>query len=304
MSYLKSTLASFSAHMKVALMKRQNIGANNNYLPQEDAGLSKDSMIVILTIVCLLLELIVITFVVWLVWYTCFRQWYQRRRLHRNPERQRAEQILHSHPQPVDLELGIIHARSPPSWPLTDSMEMQTTAPSNYNTEGKHIRSSTSAYYIVHSNRALSTCSEASSLSVDAEGQDITDTAISETYIADTETMQEFESDTSDSDYGFHTPHSSSEGFCTEPVSDNQTHSSTAYEDTVKNATEVSDLQGPFLATDACERDTTSNHSESSSLKSYTIEDTSQAIATDDIEATDVDAKNNVIRKDWAYNAH
>ncbi|KAI0516962.1 hypothetical protein F5B22DRAFT_605694 [Xylaria bambusicola] len=152
-------------------------------------------MIVILTVICLFLELIIVTFIVWLLWYTCFRQWYQRRRSRRNPERQRAEELLNSPPRPIDLELGVIHARSPPNWPLTDTVPLQSATPSNYDKEDRHVQLRTSLSYEKYSNYTPSTLSEASSLSVHVDSLDITD-------IQDTGEMQvlEFNSDDSNPD--------------------------------------------------------------------------------------------------------
>ncbi|KAI0968400.1 hypothetical protein F4678DRAFT_442933 [Xylaria arbuscula] len=204
LSALESTLASFTAQVKVA---SQQIGENNNgHRRREDAGIDKDGVIAMLAIVCVLLELIVMTFILWLLWYTCFRQWCHRKWPQHDPERQRAEQLLNSPRQPADLELGIIHARSPPHWPLTDSMDLQATTPDNYDTETKLEQTRTSTCCVKHSNHTKINPSEISSFSAGPEGLDITDTAIPETYVADTEAVQAHELIITDPDHDPHTP--------------------------------------------------------------------------------------------------
>ncbi|KAJ3561937.1 hypothetical protein NPX13_g8755 [Xylaria arbuscula] len=144
----------------------------------EDNRPSKDHVIVILTIICLFLVFIVTTFTVWLLWHTCFRKWYQRRRLQRNPEQQRAAQLLNAPMQSIDLEVGVIHARSPPHWPLTDAAELQITTPSDYDEVTGHIQSRTSVYYDTYSNRTETTPLDASSPCTNIDGLDIADTAL------------------------------------------------------------------------------------------------------------------------------
>ena len=173
----RATLTLIPSHIKVALMKRQYAIDSEQSHPQ-DAGLSKDQVVVILTTICLLLEFIVIAFLVWLLRYTSFRQWYQRRRSQRNPERQRAEQLLNAPPSPVDLEIGVIHARSPPHWPLTDAVELQIATPSVYDKETGHIQSRTSIYYDTYSNPTENSPSETVSPFMNVEELDITDTAL------------------------------------------------------------------------------------------------------------------------------
>ncbi|KAK5625156.1 hypothetical protein RRF57_000872 [Xylaria bambusicola] len=176
---LGSTLTSAPAQYTIKLMSRQYV-ADSSQSHQENTGLSKDKMIVILTIICLFLELIIITFIVWLLWHTCFRQWYQRRHSRLNPERQRAEQLLNG-PAEVDLELGVIHARSPPHWPLTDTIPLQNATSSNYEKETKHTQFHTSLSYDDSSNCTPTTLSEASSLSVHVDSLDIADMVTQDT---------------------------------------------------------------------------------------------------------------------------
>ncbi|KAI3331047.1 hypothetical protein F4824DRAFT_301531 [Ustulina deusta] len=291
-TFLEATLTSFSSR----LTKRQYDAVNKSYQHREDALLT--STVIILVIVCLLLAFIVISLIVWVLWCTCLRQWYQRRCSRLNPERERAEQLLNSPRHPIDIELGIIHARSPPQWPLTDDMNIPTTTPNNYGTENGYMHTGTSS---MHSNRTLTPISEASSLGVMVEGVDITDIAIPERFITDTEMMQAFEPNTDHSNDDLNIPHAPSGELDVETGADNQIHASTAYEDTWSNATDVSDLESVSTASAVCGSETHSNHSESSSLNSHTFEALNQADVVHETEALDIYAQNGIIQKDWAY---
>ncbi|KAI1296986.1 hypothetical protein F5Y03DRAFT_398730 [Xylaria venustula] len=181
LSTLESTLASLSAQVKV---NSQYIDENkNSHQRREDAGFGKDGIITQFALLAV-----------------CHRKWPKH-----DPERQRAEQLLNPPSQPVDIELGIIHARSPPHWPLADSMELQTATPDNYDTETMPEQTRTSTHCTSQSNHARTNPSEISSSTAGPEGLDITDTAITEIYVADTMPVQVQELIINDSDDDLHT---------------------------------------------------------------------------------------------------
>ncbi|KAI0537448.1 hypothetical protein GGR58DRAFT_527346 [Xylaria digitata] len=239
----KSVSSSPSTQPKSTFIKRKYTGC----LHGDNTGGKKDRMIITLIIVNLILEFIIIALVIWLGWSTYFRQWCRERCLQRNPERQRAEQLLNSHPQPIDLELGVVHARSSPQWPLTDGIETRVNSPNNCQTKRKCPSTGASIYYDTRDNHTQTALVETGNVNVDAEGIDITDTAISKTYMAGAEITRAFEPITEDS----------------EPDLDMSHH------------TEAFNLEGP-LSSAGCELETYSFCSNRSSMGSCTTNSMSQ----------------------------
>ncbi|KAI1274910.1 hypothetical protein F5Y07DRAFT_192894 [Xylaria sp. FL0933] len=286
--FLEHILASSSAHADIAVMKRE---------------LTFDNTTIALSIILIILEFVVFVLIWGINWYTCLRPWYQRRRWQRNPERQRAEQLLTSPRHPVDLELGIIHARSPPNWPLTDGIDIHTTTPDNYGAKNKRTQSDPSAYCAMPSNYTHGTSSDARSSTVDAEGVDIADLAMAYNYFADTDSIQASEFNTRETDSRIGTPHSQAEEFNV-AFEDRQTRLSTACEGQEKAAAEVSDPDTHSLASTACESDVVSNHSESFSIMSGTTAAPSHACLLHETEAVDHSLQNGCIGGNCIYNTH
>ncbi|KAF2966216.1 hypothetical protein GQX73_g7332 [Xylaria multiplex] len=233
-----------SIQQKTTFIKGDYMVAGTSCLHGDNNDLKKDHTIITIILANLVLEFIVIALVVWLGWNTCFCQWYRGRRLQRNPERQRAEQVLNSHPQPIDLELGVVHARSSPRWPLTDDMETRINTPNDDQMNRKRPSTGTSVYCDTRNNHTQTTLVEAGNLSVDTEGIDITDTVIPETYTIDSETTQAFEPITEASESDLDMPHH----------------------------TEAVALEGPLSSTGR-ERETYSSCSNQSGMGSYMNQD-------------------------------
>ncbi|KAI0429916.1 hypothetical protein F5Y09DRAFT_342243 [Xylaria sp. FL1042] len=264
-------------------MERQYTNANRSYQYPSETELPTEQKLLILTIISLLIDCIMVAFVFGLFFFTCFRHWYRGRRSQRNPESQRAEELLNSPRQPVDPELAVIHARSPPHWPLTDGIEIQTTTPDNYYMKGKVIYAGTSPYYFMHSNRARVTRLNPSGLSVVVEGLDIADT---------------------DSDHSTGMPPPQAEEFSLGPYADHRTNFSTASIDMGKNVTEDSDQDAASLTSTACGSDVTSNRSEQFSTMSDTTVAPSHAIGTHETESIDNDSHGDFIAEGPANHTH
>ncbi|KAI0814027.1 hypothetical protein GGR55DRAFT_633774 [Xylaria sp. FL0064] len=291
--FLEHTLTS-SAHTGIAVMKRQTT---------DGTEITIGNMTIALGIISFILEFIVFTLILWFVWRTCFRPWYQRRRWLRNPESQRAEQLLNSPRHPVDLELGVIHARSPPNWPLTDGIDMHTTTPDNYDAKNNRTQSDPSACCVMHSNYTHTTSSDARSSSVDAEGVDIADLAMAYNCFADTDSIQASEFNTRETDSHIEIPHSQAEE-SNMAFEDRQTRLSTACEGQEKAAAEVSDQDTHSLASTACESDVVSNRSEQLSIMSGTTAAPSHACCLHETEAVDHSPQNGCIGGNCTYNTH
>ncbi|KAI1353652.1 hypothetical protein F5Y01DRAFT_275807 [Xylaria sp. FL0043] len=285
--FLEHILTS-SAHPDIAVMKRE---------------LTIDNITIALSIISFILDVVVFALILGIIWYTCFRPWYQRRRWQRNPERQRAEQLLTSPRHPVDLELGVIHARSPPHWPLTDGIDMHTTTPDNYGAKNKRTQSDPSAYCAMPSNYTHGTSSDARSSSLDAEGVDIADLAMAYNYYADTDSIQASEFNTRETDSRIETPHSQAEE-SNMAFEDRRTRLSTACKGQEKAAAEVSDEDTHSLASTACESDVVSNCSERFSIMSGTTAAPSHACCLHETGAVDHGPQNGCIGGNCIYNTH
>ncbi|KAI1822583.1 hypothetical protein F4861DRAFT_540861 [Xylaria intraflava] len=73
-----------------------------------------------LIILCIVLEVTLLVSLLWAILRDTQCCLLGNRTPRPNAERERADQVLNGHPPPIDIELGIIHARSTPQWPLTD----------------------------------------------------------------------------------------------------------------------------------------------------------------------------------------
>lgn len=169
MSFLDLFGSSFSAQLKAAIFKRQNDAATH----QHTAG---DDVMMVFIIFSIGLELFIITFAVWFGLYLCIRRCLDSRAPQNNPERERADRVLNSHPQqPGDIELGVMHPRPQSEWPLTGHhMEMGSAEPEpdtshNSNSVNVHTRPDTPLPYITHYGSGKTTNSEAGNPREDTE---------------------------------------------------------------------------------------------------------------------------------------
>ncbi|KAI0458212.1 hypothetical protein F5B21DRAFT_500477 [Xylaria acuta] len=247
LSFLGFVPTSLAAHFKVTIFKRDYMTSNDTYF-------TNDGLVRALVIICVFLEVILILITVWVVLYICIL-WRRRRQcLQRNAERQRAEQLLNSHPQPVDIELGAINARSAPHWPLTSNTETATTVPNtsdHQDTEGGHIWSETPAGSGAHDDGMWISLSKASN----SEARDITEAAAPKIYVTNTETMQASKPEINNSKLDVVTSHTHVNESCLEPSVDHPTSSSTFYcpetEAAENNTAESSDLEDRLLTSTA-----------------------------------------------------
>ncbi|KAI3325461.1 hypothetical protein HD806DRAFT_552738 [Xylariaceae sp. AK1471] len=165
----------------VSARKRSALVVNNGDLQDHDDYLTKDRMIIILTVVGVLLELLLLIFITRSICHACFRLRNQRRLSQPNAERLRAEQVLTGHPRPLDIELSLIHARSlEDQWPLVDDIETPATAPNS------------PVYYSMMNGNPQADISEVDSLSTNATEMDITDGGVPEIYVTEADAENAF----------------------------------------------------------------------------------------------------------------
>ncbi|TRX90693.1 hypothetical protein FHL15_008468 [Xylaria flabelliformis] len=239
MSFLGFVPTSFTAKIRAALFNRQVALVDGH---EDDASFTKDPKITTLVIICILLEVVVVLAIVWLFLYT-YILW----RREKNAERRRAEELLNSHPQPIDIELGNIHTGSTPHPSLTSNNEIVSTTPNtseHQNIEGGYIR----AEAPVGPDDGIQTSVSNAS---DAKGRAITKAAVPEICVTDTETLQASKLETNNSGLGIATSHTHDEKSFLEPSTAHPTYHSTSYrqesEATEHNTTESSDSQDRFL---------------------------------------------------------
>ncbi|KAI0194263.1 hypothetical protein EV127DRAFT_478247 [Xylaria flabelliformis] len=226
---------SFTAKIRVALFNRQVALIDGH---ENDASFTKDPKITALVVICILLEVAVVLATIWLFVYA-YILW----RREQNAERRRAEELLNSHPQPIDIELGTINTGSAPDPSLTSNNEIASTAPntSEYQgIEGDYIRAEDP---VGPDDGIQISVSNAN----DAKGRAITLAAIPEICVTDTETLQASKLEINNSGLGIVTSHTHDE----EPSTAHPTSNSTSYrqesEATEHNTTESSDPQNRFL---------------------------------------------------------
>ncbi|RWA11528.1 hypothetical protein EKO27_g3569 [Xylaria grammica] len=182
--FIESTPTSFPSPFMTAFTECDNVIVNSTPLHDGDTKRNERVIIVLITI-NIFLQFTALVLIIWLGWAPYLRRWQKRYRLQKNPERRRAEHLLNDHPQPADLELGVIHAPTPPTPPdsaSTDNTRVPAAGPNGCNQERKHV------------------CPEISNLTVEAEGIDITDSPIRQRYMAETELLQPFQPITEDSE--------------------------------------------------------------------------------------------------------
>lgn len=177
---------SFVTQLKATIFKRQDhIDTNQSSLV--------DNPVMVIIIITIGLELCIVALALWFSLYLCIRQCLKRRAQKPNPERQRAEQVLYSHPlQPGNIELVVISNRPQTEWPLPGlHMEMAASEPdASHNSGSVNVptRPDTPRPYFTHSHSGKTSNSEAGDQKENTKCYDSAETAIPEIYVTDTET--------------------------------------------------------------------------------------------------------------------
>ncbi|RYC58707.1 hypothetical protein CHU98_g7501 [Xylaria longipes] len=221
LSFLGFVPTSLTAHLEVAFFKRHYMTSNDSSLHKKDASHADDGMIGALVIFSIVVVAVLVLIMIAGAVYSCI---ICRRNRRQNEERLRAEAVLNHHPQPVDIELDLIHARSTPHGPLASNTEIATTAP---NTPERH----------------------------DTEGREVTEAAIPKIYVTDTETMQASKPGGSNSELDIVASRTHVKESCPEPGIDHSTYPPTFHlaetQAVENNTTESSDLEDWFLTSTA-----------------------------------------------------
>ncbi|KAI1165982.1 hypothetical protein F5B18DRAFT_668511 [Nemania serpens] len=293
LSFFELFHSSFSTQLKATIFKRQQDIATKSSSSGDDVTLA-------LIIFSMCLEFFIIIVAIWFGLYICVRRSLERRALQHNQERQRANQVLNSHPpQPGDIELVVLGARPQSEWPLPGQMATaQPDASHNSASENAPTRPDTPLPYITHYSSGKANSSEAGSPEEAANCQIFTETAIPEIRITDTETEQA---------HGAGTSNISTEEFHAGPSTSHRSYNPTIYIPQVKatetTLTEPSGQERSFFASATYEPETSANHhSRSSSSESCTnSESTSGETTIYNGDTTGVHAVNNIIVRDWAY---
>ncbi|KAI1757574.1 hypothetical protein F4782DRAFT_525382 [Xylaria castorea] len=258
MSFLGLVPTSLTATIKVAFFKRQYTALIDSSFPRDIAFVADYSEVVTLAIIFVFLEITLSLITI----CTCILWRRERRFSQQNAERQRAEELLNSHPQPIDIELGAMHTCSAPQ-SLISNTEVASTAPNtpeNQDTEGGYIKAETLSGPGAHDDGIRISVSKASN----AEGRVITKAAIPEIYVTDTETTQASKQETSNLELDIVTSHTHVEGSCLEPSIAHPTYHSISYhpesEAAQNNTTESSDPQNRFLTSTASRQAANTSH--------------------------------------------
>ncbi|GAW13344.1 hypothetical protein ANO14919_027270 [Xylariales sp. No.14919] len=197
--FIESTPTSFPSPFMTAFTECDNVIVNSTPLHDDDTK-RNERVIIVLSTIILFLQLTTLVLIIWLGWGPYLRRWQKRCRFQKNPERRRAEHLLNDHPQPADLELGVIHAPTPPNSASTDNTRVPAAVPTGCSQERKHVCPGPSCCYELNNNRGRVRLSEISNLTVEAEGIDITDSPIRQRYMAETESLHTFQPITEDSE--------------------------------------------------------------------------------------------------------
>ncbi|KAI0487112.1 hypothetical protein F4859DRAFT_510893 [Xylaria cf. heliscus] len=186
--------ASLTSQLKAAFSGRHYMTPNNRSQRDLDAHNDMSTALIIVW------EIVLIVMIMCIALCICIFCHRQRQHRQQNAERRRAEQLPNSHPEPVDVELGAIHASSA----LTSNTQMEVPAPNTPDNSAQ----------ISHSNAS------------NAEGRDTTEAAIPKIHVTDTETVQASNPEASNSALDPPTYSSALHRPETEVTADNTTESS------------------------------------------------------------------------------
>ncbi|KAI1111184.1 hypothetical protein F5Y14DRAFT_454339 [Nemania sp. NC0429] len=275
-SFLEKFGSSFATQLKAAIFKRQHeVPAGASY-PGEH-------VVMVFIIISLALEVFILTFTVCFASYLAIRRCLKKRTEQANPERplnperQRADQVLNSHPpQPGDIELNVIGGRLVTQWPLpgqfleTGAAEPNLlpynsppSSPHNPGPENASPRPDTPLPYFTRRSSEI---------------------VIPEIHVTNTETAQESHADPSASHQAYNIYTSQAEAAET-------------------SAAGVSGRVRSFFASARYEPETSPNHTLYSSASESRVSRSSISGETTifEADAADINAAHGIIARDWAY---
>ncbi|GAP84972.1 hypothetical protein SAMD00023353_3900040 [Rosellinia necatrix] len=254
-------------HIKRRYTARSDDSSRRDGDPRQYQGL-----ILTCLIITIILELITIGFIICFTLYACVRRFHRKWRPQNNPETRRAEQVLNSHPQSSDIELGVIHGRSTAEWPLTNHAEdpappVHPRRP--YSMESNYTGASMPVDYDMAGNRYQSNLPEVNTQDASAAGEDIAEAIVQELYVTESgDIIHAFESETDESESDLDALR-----FRAEELRDRASHSGCYVPETEithEHAAEGSDTGGLLLRPVAYRPEANVNHSESLSPDSDT----------------------------------
>ncbi|KAI0870172.1 hypothetical protein GGS24DRAFT_476230 [Hypoxylon argillaceum] len=290
---------------KVTFFKRQDKTGS-------DTSTDGNRMVMNLIVISFAIEILIIIFALSLGLYTCIEKQYQRRRLRLNPERQRAQQVLNSHPQPMDIELDVLNPHPDPRRPWASSIELPTITPNSlgfYDPDSDHTQTNTPVH---HNSRTEINSSAVNNPNVGTGGQRASEAATSEGNVTVTETMHPSAPHANNLDPELDGSHPQNDGISMDYGANRRTSypipripRTGAPGD---NANETHNLEGPFLTSAVYQPEINGARSESSSLESYHGESPVQENSMFEAPAYDPDAmqiydQNGIIVRDWAYHS-
>ncbi|KAI0441228.1 hypothetical protein F4803DRAFT_552313 [Xylaria telfairii] len=233
LSFLGFVPASLTGQLKATFCTRSSLTSDDNSLVKRTDSLTANNGATSIAIVSILLEVLVVTFAIFGVVYSCVLWRRKRRELRENAERERVAQLPNQHPQPVDIELVAMNGGPVPHWPLTGNAGVAT--PPNTPEHQDAAGSSTQP--------GISTGPGAHPQAGNADGA-----AIPEIYVTDTDIMQP---EPSNSEHDIVASRTHVEGSRLELGIDHPTYYSAFYhpetEATGNNTAESSDQEGRFL---------------------------------------------------------
>ncbi|KAJ2996571.1 hypothetical protein NUW58_g932 [Xylaria curta] len=182
----------FTAQLKVIFSRNHHVATDNDPLRRDDASSKEERTVSILINLSIAILVFAASFALSLGIYTMYRRASDERQesaisgrqssaaspRHNSvdPERQGSQQPPSAHPQPGDIELGTIHARSLLHWPLASNSGNPTTR------YGSPLDSS------MPEGHAETQSPGASNRDADTEGRDITKAVTPKTHATNPET--------------------------------------------------------------------------------------------------------------------
>ncbi|KAI0104649.1 hypothetical protein GGR51DRAFT_560912 [Nemania sp. FL0031] len=315
-SFIESFSSILLVQDTVTIFKRQDEAPGNDTSdndPSEDEKSTKAANPVLLAVIFIsfALELIVLTGAVALCMYSCVRKW-RKRQLERNPEQQRAQQLLESRRQSAAIELDVLQPRSTAQLPLTDNIETPAATHQTlafYESDSDHAGPSTPARQGMHDSHTQTEEPEVITMNEGAQRQGIqsvSETSIPEIFVTINETTPESSPHSNGSTPGVRTSGTQTGRFSTDSGAGNQTSHPACCTPlssaTDSNSDEGSDVEGPFLTSAVYQPpENTTARSQSSTPASYSTTSTVRESRTYDADAVEINAQNGIITRDWAY---
>ncbi|KAI0401470.1 hypothetical protein F4802DRAFT_618916 [Xylaria palmicola] len=180
-----------STVLETAFAKSHSV---HHHLRRSDEAASQDRTVTALVIVMLSIEVLIVLMLISMVISVAFGWVSKRQRVHLNPEQQRAEEVLNSHPRPLDIELGMVQNRSTLNWPLTNNTPIpaprRTRDP--YDSQVQLVGSETPANYRTRDDFIETDSRRISNLDIAVGGMGTSVADIPQIWVTNTEDMQAF----------------------------------------------------------------------------------------------------------------